>query len=459
MRPPRARTLLLRTLAALALASPLAAQPPHQPWSAERARAWGDSVGWLVGANYVPSTASNELEMWQAATWDPATIDRELGWAESIGMNTMRVFLHDLLWQQDSTGFLARMDEFLAIADRHGIRPMFVLFDGVWDPFPKTGPQREPYPHLHNSVWAQSPGAAILADTARHASLRPYVQGVVRHFATDRRVLAWDLFNEPDNENRTAYFVFEPRHKRELALRLMQHAFAWAREAGAVQPLTAAPWLGDWADTTRMLPITRWMLEHSDVITFHSYDPLPRTQQLVAALRRYGRPIVASEYMARPVGSRFQTHLPWFAGQGVGAINWGFVNGRSQTIYPWETWQKTYTAPPDVWFHDVFHTDGVPYDTAETSLIRRLAREAHPSAASRQAASAPALSVTRDAFGTTRAGDALERYTLRNARGVEVQVITYGAIITAIRTPDRHGRLDDIVLGFDRVGDYETQSP
>lgn len=385
--------------AALFAVAPLAAAPlalagaqvttprPRQPitaprpaaasaqWTPARARAWYDSVGWVVGANYVPSTASNEIEMWQAATWDPTTIDRELGWAESIGMNTMRVFLHDQVYAADPAGFLKRLDQFLAIADRHHIRPMLVLFDACWDPFPHTGPQRQPYPFLHNSTWAQSPGVAVLTDTARHNTLRPYVQGVVGRFARDRRVLAWDVFNEPDNINRPAYFVFEPRNKGDYALVLLQKAFGWARAAGATQPLTAAPWKGDYADTTTMLPITRWMLDHSDVITFHSYDPLPRTQALVAALGRYGRPIIATEYMARPIGSRFQTHLPYFAEQRVGAINWGFVNGRSQTIYPWDSWTREYTAPPPVWFHDVFHTNGTPYDTTETALIRAVTRE------------------------------------------------------------------------------------
>jgi hypothetical protein len=371
---------LLAPVLALSLVSATASAqrtpPARAIWTAARATAWGDSTGWLVGSNYVPSTASNQLEMWQAATWDPTTIDRELGWAESIGMNTMRVFLHDLLWTQDSTGFLRRMDAFLTIAARHHIRPMFVLFDAVWDPFPHTGPQREPYPFVHNSVWVQSPGVTALTDTVHHARLKPYVQGVIRRFARDRRVLAWDIFNEADNINRPAYFMYEPRNKEVFAEKLLRSAFAWAREAGATQPLTAAPWKGDYDDTTRMLPISRVMLEQSDVITFHSYDPLPRTQQLVAALRRYGRPVIASEYMARPVGSTFATHLPWFAEQHVGAINWGFVNGRSQTIYPWDTWKNEYSAPPTVWFHDVFQTNGVAYDSTETLLIRRLTQSA-----------------------------------------------------------------------------------
>ncbi len=341
-------------------------------WTPAHARAWYDSVGWVAGSNFLPSTASNELEMWQAATWDPATIDKELGYAESLGMNTMRVFLHDLAYREDPQGFLSRVDQFLAIADRHHIRPMLVLFDACWDPFPHTGPQREPYPFVHNSTWVQSPGVAILTDTTKHELLHPYVSAVVGRFGRDRRVLAWDVMNEPDNINRPAYFIFEPRNKGDYSLALLKKAFRWAREAGVTQPLTTGPWKGDYADTTTMLPITRWQLENSDVITFHSYDQIDRTRQLVAALRRYDRPIILTEYMARPVGSTFQTILPAMAAEHVGAINWGFVQGRSQTIMPWDSWTREYTSEPPVWFHDIFRTNGTPYRPEEVALIRQV---------------------------------------------------------------------------------------
>jgi endo-1,4-beta-mannosidase len=174
-------------------------------WTAEKANAWYDRQPWLVGCNFAPSTAINQLEMWQADTFDPKTIDRELGWAESLGFTSIRVFLHDLLWQQDSQGLLSRMDQFLAIADRHHIGVMFVIFDGVWDPHPQVGKQRAPKPHVHNSGWVQSPGAAILKDPALYDSLKPYVQGVLRRFKDDPRIQMWDLFNEPDNLNASAY--------------------------------------------------------------------------------------------------------------------------------------------------------------------------------------------------------------------------------------------------------------
>jgi hypothetical protein len=373
-------------IAALALAAatttPLNAQgresarspAERSVWSQSRARAWADSTGWIVGSNFIPSTAINQLEMWQADSFDPATIDRELGWAQSLGMNAMRVFLHDLLWQQDSVGFLQRVDQFLAIADRHHIRPIFVLFDAVWDPQPALGTQRAPVPHRHNSGWVQSPGAAVLADSARWGALRGYVQGVVGRFAKDARVLAWDLFNEPDNVNRPAYSAHELPDKPERAFRLLRLTFEWARAMDPRQPLTAAPWQGDWVDSARMLPITRFMLANSDVISFHSYSDSATVERELAALERWGRPIICSEYMARPRGSTFQKILPIFAREHVGAINWGFVSGKTQTIYPWDSWTRAYAAEPKVWFHDILRRDGTAYDTSEVAFIRRMTK-------------------------------------------------------------------------------------
>jgi len=345
-------------------------------WTREHARAWADSTGWLAGSNFAPSTAINQLEMWQAATFDPQSIDREFGWAEPLGLNTMRVFLHNLLWEQDSSGFYSRIDQFLTIAQRHHIRPMLVLFDAVWDPLPHLGPQRAPIPHLHNSGWVQSPGAAYLSDPARYRALQGYVQGVVGRFAKDPRVVAWDIFNEPDNTNRPAYIAYEPIHKQELTLYLMRQAFGWARAMNPSQPLTAAPWVGDYVDSARMRPATRFMLDNSDVITFHSYDDSATVEKLITALERYGRPIICSEYMARPRGSTFQSILPIFARRHVGAINWGFVSGKTQTIYPWDSWDNEYTAEPKVWFHDIFRANGAPYDSAEGRLIRSLTSRA-----------------------------------------------------------------------------------
>ena len=367
------RTLTrLAGLLSLGLAWALNAADTTGRWSAEKANAWYAGKPWLVGCNFSPSTAINQLEMWQADTFDLPTIDRELGWAEGLGFTSVRVFLHNLLWQQDSKGFLDRLDRFLAVADQHHIGVMFVLLDACWDPFPQLGKQREPKPHLHNSGWVQSPGWEILGDPARHAELKPYIKGVVGQLRNDRRVHLWDIFNEPDNVNRPAYVAKELPNKPELSLMLIQKAFAWAREANPSQPITAAPWMGDWSSPEKLSAIDRFMLDNSDVITFHNYARLEEIKGRVEALKRYGRPILCSEYMARPVGSTFDPILVYFKQERIAGYNWGFVAGKTQTIYPWDSWEKTYTAEPPLWFHDIFRADGKAYDAKEVAVIRRL---------------------------------------------------------------------------------------
>jgi hypothetical protein len=343
----------------------------NQRWTVEHANDWYSQQPWLVGSNFIPSTAINELEMWQADTFDLATIDRELGWAQGLGMNTMRVFLHNLLWTQDSAGFLKRLDQFLAVADKHHIRIMFVLLDSVWDPRPKLGKQHEPRPHVHNSGWVQAPGADILKDSSRwEPEIKPYIVGVISHFRDDKRVLIWDLMNEPDNDSEQ-YSSEELKNKGEVTLQLLKQEWAWARSAKPSQPLTSGVWKDDWSEG-KLSAMARFQLENSDVITFHCYGPPNDMKERIASLRRFKRPVICTEYMARPLGSTFAAILPILKEEHVGAYNWGFVNGKTQTIYPWDSWEKTYTAEPNPWFHDIFRQDGTPYDPAETGLIRKL---------------------------------------------------------------------------------------
>src|ERR1700712_1285547 len=235
-------------------------------WSARGARDWYAQIPWLVGCNFTPSYAINQLEFWQAETFDPIAIDRELAWAAALGMNAARVYLHDLLWMQDPQAFTARIDAYLAIATRHGIRTMLVLFDSCWDPNPALGPQREPLPGIHNSGWVQSPGIPALSDPAQHERLKSYVSGVVSAFANDDRVLAWDIWNEPDNG--PAVSLCDQRvlaAKSTLVIPLLIEAFGWARDAGPTQPLTSAIWLGNWSADHKLSPIQKVQTANSDI--------------------------------------------------------------------------------------------------------------------------------------------------------------------------------------------------
>jgi hypothetical protein len=183
----------------------------------------------------------------------------------------------------------------------------------------------------------------------------------------------WDLMNEPDNEN-GSYKAQELPNKAELALRLLKEEWSWARSVQPSQPLTSGVWKDDWSSDDKLSEMASFQLQNSDVITFHSYEPPDVMQQRIDSLRRFGRPIICTEYMARLRGSTFASILPLLKKEKVGAYNWGFVNGKTQTIYPWDSWDKTYTADPPVWFHDIFHKDGTPYDPEEVKLIRQLTR-------------------------------------------------------------------------------------
>jgi hypothetical protein len=377
------RSLVLKTfkshcisavLVLVCLASSALAQSAR--WSEQRANDWYAKQPWLVGSNYIPKDAINELEMWQAASFDPEEIDKELGWAEGLGMNTMRVFLHDLLWEQDAPGFQKRIDQFLAIAARHHIRPLFVLFDSCWDPQPKLGPQRPPIPGVHNSGWVQSPGAKALADPGQVPRLKAYVQGVVGAFAKDDRILGWDVWNEPGSDTTGSYPKTEMKMSEKLArvAALLPQAFAWAREMNPTQPLTSGVWDIDTSkDESAPDEIQRIQLRESDVITFHNYSWPESFKSEIAWLRRFHRPVICTEYMARPAGSTFDGILPVAKAEHVGAINWGFVAGKTQTYYPWESWEHPYIlSQPPIWFHEVLRDDGTPYRQAEVDLIREL---------------------------------------------------------------------------------------
>ncbi len=350
-----------------------AQQRPVDRWTPERANEWYAREPWLVGSNYIPADAINELEMWQAASFDPKRIDMELGWAEGLGMNTMRVFLHDLLWQQDSAGFKKRIDTFLEICSRHKIKPIFVLFDSCWDPFPKLGKQRAPSPGVHNSGWVQSPGAKALADESQYPRLEAYVKGVAGAFGHDARVLAWDVWNEPDNTNDSSYGPAEPDDKVRVVLALLPKAFAWARSARPEQPLTSGVWRGDWSDPEKLDPIAKEQLELSDVISFHNYGPPEDFEKRVKWLQQEGRPLICTEYMARAEKSTFEGTLPIAKRYKVGAINWGFAAGKTQTYLPWDSWQQPYVdRAPTLWFHEIFHENGVAYLPSEVVFIRKM---------------------------------------------------------------------------------------
>ncbi|MDR1170869.1 MAG: 1,4-beta-xylanase [Bacteroidales bacterium] len=326
-------------------------------WTQEQANEWYKQWEWLRGCNFIPSTAINQLEMWQAETFDPATIDHELGWAESIGMNCMRVYLHHLAWEVDKDGFKKRMNTYLDIAASHHIRTIFVFMDDCWNPAYAAGRQPEPKPGVHNSGWVRDPGDLIHQDMPLIDVLETYVTDILTEFKEDRRIVLWDLYNEPGNSD-----------YGDLSMPLLQKMFHWGRTINPLQPLSSGVWNSD------LTNLNRYQLENSDVITYHNYESKEKHQLAIDSLRQYARPLICTEYMARRNNSTFQDIMPLLKSENIGAINWGLVSGKTNTIFAWDTPLPDGTEPP-LWFHDIFRRDGTPFSLEEVDVIKSLTAE------------------------------------------------------------------------------------
>ena len=326
-------------------------------WTAAQAWAWYRQQPWIVGFNYVPSTAANTTEFWSAATFDAKTMDRELGWGAGLGFNSCRVFVQYLVWKNDPAGLKQRLDQFLSLADRHGLTTTLVLFDdcAFGDPpqtEPYLGKQRDLIPGMILPSWTPSPGLKAVTDKTVWPDLERYIKDLVSTFGRDKRVLLWDLYNEPGNSG-----------MGNKSLPLVEATFAWARAAKPSQPLTMSSWGGP-------AEISQRQLELSDVTSFHFYGNYEGLRNQIEHYKKSLRPVINTEWMARLQGSRWDTDLPLFKQEAVGCYSWGLVNGRTQCQFAWH--HKRGTPQPNVWFHDLFHGDGRPYDPAEHDLIRRI---------------------------------------------------------------------------------------
>ncbi|MDQ5930794.1 MAG: hypothetical protein QG594_2583 [Bacteroidota bacterium] len=327
----------------------------NKVWSVDKANAWSKNRTWLRGANFQPSTAINQLEMFQAETFDTITIDKELSLAEDLGMNCMRVFIHHLAWETDKEGFKKRLNKYLEISSKHKIGTMLVFFDDCWSQTYKAGKQPDPKLGIHNSGWLRDPGDLIFTDSTLIVTLEEYVKDILTTFANDKRIIIWDLYNEPGNNG-----------LKNKSLPLVKKVFEWARAVNPSQPLTSGIWLGSLKD------LNKFQLENSDIISYHNYEYVDEHHKQIDSLKRqFGRPMICSEYMARSKGSLFQTIMPLLKNENVGAINWGFVAGKTNTIFAWDSPIKT-GQEPVLWFHDILRKNGTPFSEDEIKTIKKL---------------------------------------------------------------------------------------
>ncbi len=399
----------------------------NQRWSKEKAAAWYANQPWLSGSNFQPSSAINQVEMWAAETFDAPTIDKELGWASELGFNTMRVYLSSEVWKVDPQGFKKRMDQYLAISDKHGIKTLFVIFDDCWNPETVAGKQPAPKPGVHNSGWVQDPAVSLRSDTSKlYPILQKYVKDIIGTFKNDKRILLWDLYNEPGNSNHG-----------NGSLPLLKNVFRWARQVNPSQPISVGLWYFGASE------LNTFQAENSDIITYHNYSDVSDHQMWVNFLKILDRPMICTEYMARRNNSRFQNIMPLLKRNNIGAINWGFVSGKTNTIFAWDE-PKPNEKEPALWFHDIYRQDKTPFDAKEVEFIKKITGKV-----------SEIRLIDSKNFNGTMDGKQVSLYTLKNRQGMVAQITNFGGRVVALWTPDRNNDFADIVTGFNSLKEYQ----
>ena len=322
-------------------------------WPADKAWQWYNQQPWPCGFNYVPANAISYTEMWMDYNFDPQLIDKELALAQGVGFNCLRVVLPFVVWEKEPEAFKKRLNTFLDLCHQRGIKVMFALFDDcVFGPIqdPVFGQQPDVVPGWYANGWTPSPGHRMVRDATTWPRLEKYVLDLLRTFGQDQRVWVWDLYNEPGN-----------RGLGDCSVPLVAKVFEWARRVNPVQPLTVGLYNGHQR-------LNDLVLSNSDIITFHNYstpDPLRRD---IMARKNCGRPVICTEWLNRGAGSTVAGCLPIFLENKVGAMNWGLVNGKTQTHLNWG--HKPGQPDPKAWQHDLFRPDHSPYDPKEIELFK-----------------------------------------------------------------------------------------
>ena len=342
-------------LAVALAASPCAAAESAGRWTVERAKAWAQGRPWYCGFNHVPANAANDVEIWMKDTFSPELIRSEFKLATDLGFNCVRIFLQYKVYEDDPGWFLCAFEKYLELAHEAKLEVMPVLFDDcTFSPRrdPHLGRQDDPMPGWGMWGWVPSPGYTMVVDSRTHWKLERYVKDVISRHKDDRRIFAWDLYNEP---------TFKIEEYAAYSLELVRKSFRWAREVAPSQPLTVGTWNGN-------KKLEDLVHAESDIITFHCYGAADATRRKIAAVSRMGRPVICTEWMMRNTGCTIQNVLGIYKETGVGCMLWGLVNGKTQTHVPNAKVNLHYKGP---WVTDIFRPDHTPYDAREIELIKK----------------------------------------------------------------------------------------
>jgi hypothetical protein len=347
-------------------------------WTKDKAWDWYRQTPWLRGCNYMSCDCANRIDQWQELGFEKRleTADKELELAASIGYNSIRLILEFIVWEQEHDGFMERFDRYLTTAYKHGIRSLIVFGNDCMPPKDEHyrplklgkqsydwgyhGGRKHSQHQQHNQM-----GYHLLDEPELAEKHYEWVHEIMNKYKHDPRIVVWDLYNEAGNVNRDTVTI--PHVKK---------FFEIARDVNPDQPITSCLWKGLSRDN-KLPEVEQYILENSDIISYHNYGSYQNNIQIIKRLKEYGRPILNTEWLARMTHNTVQEMYPLFYLEKIGCYNWGLVAGLYQTYEPWNGLWQRYDAGKGEnldftkWFHDLFRPNHRPYDPNEIDLIKK----------------------------------------------------------------------------------------
>ncbi|MGI6713538.1 MAG: cellulase family glycosylhydrolase [Bacilli bacterium] len=354
-----------------------------EKWSKEKAWAWYNQQNWIRGFCYYPSCCVDLIEMWQEYNWDNVkkTINHEMKLAKDWGFNAVRIITSFEVYLDQHDAMMEHLEEFIMICDQHQIKVMVCLGNDCLVSKsnykkPIYGEQKCEY--FYHSGKAISPhivmndfGYSLTDDEENVEKYLAYIDEIVGKYAKDKRVLLWDIFNEPGNSKRDM-----------LSYEIMKKSFEIARKHQTIQPCAACCWSYD-KHNRPYKEIELKALEMSDVILYHGYMDFKKHHRTVRWLKKtYDRPLFNTEWLHRIWHNNVKNLFPYFRKHKIACFNWGLVRGKSQTNEPWEWLFNVYHQGHGKdwdftkWQHDLIRSNGQPYDFEEEKIIKRECQKA-----------------------------------------------------------------------------------
>ena len=363
-------------------------------WSQEKIWEWYNARPWLRGCNYMSADCANRVDQWQALGFEERieTTERELALMQQTGFNTVRLILEFVVWKEEHDSFLERFERYLSLCAKYGISCMITLANDCMPPkhdgwkLPQIGKQEYDWGYhggkkrSQHGVCAETSPHFYLDDPILREEYFEMVKEMVTLYRNDERICIWDVYNEPGNRMRDVPTL--PNLKRMFEL---------VRSCKPTQPLTCAVWRMNGNESVPLSKVEQYALDQSDIISYHCYKEYNEHIKIIKRLKKEGRPILNTEWLARCTHNDVFSLFPLFYLEKIGCYNWGFVAGKYQTYEPWESTWTRYNNGEETnvdftkWFHDLYRPSHHPYDPKEIEVIREFCTLADKDAANGQA--------------------------------------------------------------------------